>query len=254
MPDYSQIEVWIFAFAAQEPSMMKALLDGADFHLSTAYAAWGDRPDFCSCGAREEYEHWWEDKKLHQKFCLLNWWRQRAKMILFSKLFGGGLGKIAELIRCPESQAREFVRDFETRLPGVRRYMDDLVTQVRKDGILVNLFGREYPIEPDRAYKAVNYMVQGSAAEVMKRAIVRVDRHLRLYYPGSCVVGTVHDELIAEIKRKHHSKQLMREIIELMQIDSHHVPNLPVPLPVGMKWTHSNWHMAQEIDLDEKAA
>jgi len=175
-------------------------------------------------------------------------------MILFSKLFGGGLGKIAELIRCPEAQAREFVRDFETRLPGVRRYMDNLITQVRQDGILVNLFGREYPIEPDRAYKAVNYMVQGSAAEVMKRAAVRVDRHLRQYYPGSGTVGTVHDELIAEIKREHHSRQLMRETIELMQVDSHYVPNLPVLLPVKMNWTHSNWHMAQEIDVDGKTA
>jgi DNA polymerase I-like protein with 3'-5' exonuclease and polymerase domains len=247
MPDYSQIEVFIFAFAAQEETMMKALLDGADFHLSTAFAAWGDRSDFCTCGQGNT-----APRKVHTKACLLNWWRQRAKMILFSKLFGGGLAKIAELIRCPEAQAREFVRDFETRLPGVRRYMDNLVTQVRQDGILVNLFGREYPIESDRAYKAVNYMVQGSAAEIMKRGTVRVDRHLRAHYPGSCVVGTVHDEMIAEIKREHHSRQLMREMIALMQEDSHYVPNLPVLLPVKMNWTHSNWHMAQEIDLDGK--
>ena len=88
----------------------------------------------------------------------------------------------------------------------------------------------------------------------MKRATVRVDRHLRQHYRGSYPVGTVHDEMILEILREHHSRQLMREIIALMQVDSHYIPNLPVPLPVGMKWTHSNWHMAQEIDLDDQAA
>lgn len=245
MPDYSQIEVWIFAFAAKEKVMMRALLSGEDFHLATATQAWGKRKDFCTCGAGVG-----KSMKEHQKGCLVKWWRQRAKMILFSRLYGGGIGKISQLIRCDRDEAEEFVNEFNDKLPGVRRYMDTLIDEVERTGRLVNLFGREYIIDSDRSYKAVNYMVQGSAAEVMKRALVRVDQHLIRKYSGSYVVGTVHDELIAEIMRAHHSRRLMREIIRIMQIDSHFIPNMPVPLPVGMKWASVNWSLASEVDID----
>lgn len=244
MPDYSQIEVWIFAFVAKEETMMRALLRGEDFHLSTARAAWGHRDDFCSCGAGKT-----KPRNKHSGHCLLQWWRQRAKMILFSRFFGGGVGKVAELIRCPMNQAKQFVDDFNRSLPGVPRYIDRLSNKIAREGILVNLFGREYPIERDRAYKGVNYMVQGSAAEIMKRALVRVDELFEKEMPENHVVGTVHDELVNEIHPKWHSKWLMREIIKLMQVDSHYVPGMNVPLPVGMKYTNTAWTYAKKVRL-----
>jgi DNA polymerase I-like protein with 3'-5' exonuclease and polymerase domains len=246
MPDYSQIEVWVFAFAANEKAMMDALLSGEDFHLSTAGAAWGHRADFCTCGVDPRWKNR-TPRELHKKECLIKWWRQRAKMILFSRLYGGGIGKVAFLIRCSMEEAAEFVDQFNENLPGVKRYMDRLVEEVRETGLLINLFGREYEIDKQKAYKSVNYMVQGSSAEIMKRAIVRVDNHLRIEYPGSYVVGTVHDELISEIREEHHSSALMGNIIRLMQADSKRVPNLPIPLPVGMKYTRTNWSHAKEV-------
>lgn len=274
MPDYSQIEVWVFAFEANEESMKQALLSGSDFHLSTARAAWHDRDDFCTCGRWKEVEQemrrnkkfvlvWDEEKTKHKKGCLIKWWRQRAKMILFSRLYGGGVAKIAFLIRCSEKEAKRFIKEFNENLPGVKAYMRDTIDRVRDTGMLINLFGREYPIDKNFAYKAVNYQIQGSSAEIMKRATVRVNDHLLAKYPGawiydddrneeyqgSHVAGTVHDELISEIHPDDHSKQLMREIVHLMQKDSHVIPNLPVPLPVGMKWTKTNWSEAKEISL-----
>jgi len=246
MPDYSQIEVWVFAFAANEKAMMDALLSGQDFHLSTAGAAWGHRDDFCTCGVDPRWKNRLP-RELHKKTCLIKWWRQRAKMILFSRLYGGGIGKVAFLIRCSMEEAAEFVDQFNANLPGVKRYMDRLVEEVRESGMLINLFGREYEIDRHKAYKAVNYMVQGSSAEIMKRSIVRVDNFLRADYSGSYVVGTVHDELISEIYEGHHSAQLMSKIIKLMQVDSHRIPNLQIPLPVGMKYTRTDWSHAKEV-------
>lgn len=246
MPDYSQIEVWVFAFAANEKAMMDALLSGQDFHLSTAGAAWGHRDDFCTCGVDPRWKNRLP-RELHKKTCLIKWWRQRAKMILFSRLYGGGIGKVAFLIRCSMEEAAEFVDQFNANLPGVKRYMDRLVEEVRESGMLINLFGREYEIDRHKAYKAVNYMVQGSSAEIMKRSIVRVDNFLRADYAGSYVVGTVHDELISEIYEGHHSAQLMSKIIKLMQVDSHRIPNLQIPLPVGMKYTRTDWSHAKEV-------
>jgi DNA polymerase I-like protein with 3'-5' exonuclease and polymerase domains len=265
LPDYSQIEVWVFAFVAKEKAMMRALLSGSDFHLSTAQAAWGHRDDFCTCGRWKEVLqeikrnnayiiNWDLEKSRHKKGCLIKWWRQRAKMILFSRLYGGGIGKIAFLIRCSMMEAEEFVNDFNENLPGVRDYMNRVIDQVRDTGILTNLFGREYAIEKRFAYKAVNYMVQGSSAEILKRALVRIDKHLLANYDRSHLVGSVHDEGICEILLRDHSAALMRKIIQLMQMDSHYVPNLPVPLPVGMKLTSTSWNDAKEVYFLKRAA
>ena len=253
MPDYSQIEVWAFAFVAKEKSMIEALLSGQDFHLSTAAAAWGHRKDFCTCGVDK---HWRQKlpRELHKKGCLIKWWRQRAKMILFSRLYGGGQKKIAFLIRCTLEEAAEFIEDFNSNLPGVKEYMDDLVQEVRETGKLINLFGREYPIDREFAYKAVNYMIQGSCAEVMKRALVRIDRYLQTHYPKSHVIGSVHDEALQEIHRDDHSVFLMQKIVKIMQADSHYIPNLSVPLPVGMKITTTHWSAAKEVTFLKRAA
>jgi DNA polymerase-1 len=221
LPDYSQIEVWIFAFQAQGEVMCRALLSGHDFHLSTAQAAWGQRDDF------EEFK---------------KWWRQRAKMILFSKFYGGGIDKIAELIRCPREDAEQFNGDFENSMPEVPRYMRRLSNKVRREGELINLFGRRYPIDPNLAYRAVNYMIQGSAAEVIKRAMIRLDK----LHPRIRLVGTLHDELFLEFPKRLESKQLVTDMRGIMQKDSK-IVGLPVPLPVTFKRTESNWSEAEEI-------
>lgn len=279
-PDYSQIEVWVFAFVANEETMKRSLLSGSDFHMSTARTAWyeGNKKGFCTCGRWTEVEQemrankqfvliWEKEKPLHKKGCPVTWWRQRAKSILFSRLYGGGIDKIAQLIRCSRRDAERFIEEFNENLPGVKEYMDDTIDGVRETGVLVNLFGREYPIEKSFAYKSVNYMVQGTSAEIMKRAIVRVDEHLHVNYPGewtrdanrnreylgSHVIGTVHDQLLAEIHPEDHSRRLMREIIHLMQVDSNKIPNLTVPLPVKMEWTNTSWPEAKEISVVERS-
>lgn len=225
MPDYSQIEVWIFAFQAQGDVMCKALLSGHDFHLSTAQAAWGDRDDF-------------------EKF--KKWWRQRAKMILFSKFYGGGIDKIAELIRCSREEAEQFNSDFNQGMPEVLRYTKRLSNQVRRDGHLDNLFGRRYPIDPNLAYRSVNYMIQGSAAEVIKRAMIRIDRLTQKKYRRVRLVGTLHDELFIELPINHHSPDLVSDLKCAMQKDSKLV-GLPVPLPVTFKLVKTNWSEAEEL-------
>jgi DNA polymerase-1 len=165
-------------------------------------------------------------------------------MILFSKFYGGGLDKIAFLIRCDRKQAAEFVNDFDNRLPGVNRYIKRLSNKVRREGLLINLFGREYPIEPNFAYRGVNYMIQGSAAEVIKRAMIRIaDIHPKLR-----MMGQLHDELFLELPERLHSKSLMREIQSAAQADSSKC-GIPVPLPIGFKMTKTNWSEAKEVEL-----
>lgn len=201
--------------------MTKALLSGFDFHLATATRAWGKRSDF-------------ESKKKA--------WRTRAKMIMFCKLYGGGIDKVALLLRCSREEAAKFVDDWDRMLPGVAQFMKRLINRVRREGKLINLFGREYPIDPEFAYRAVNYLIQGSAADLIKRAMIRIDR----IHPKVRMMGQLHDELFIELPKRLHSLQLMRDIKTAAQADSKHC-GIPKPLPIGFKIAKANWHETEEV-------
>jgi DNA polymerase I-like protein with 3'-5' exonuclease and polymerase domains len=225
--DYSQIEVWIFAFVSNDDTMKEALLKGVDFHGAVAEKVFSKR--------RSDYE---QNKALY---------RRRSKLIMFSKLYGGGIKRIASLINCTFAEAKEFVSDFEAELPNVERYMKRLTNRTVREGKIVNVFGREYPIERGREYKCVNYTIQGSAAEVMKRALVRVSKLLRAW-PGTWLSATIHDEVIIDIPEHYHSKVLLRKVLACLQAD-HVAFGIPVPLPVKVKVVREHLLNGKEVKV-----
>lgn len=226
LPDYSQIEVWVFSFLAQEKSMMEALLAGKDFHGAVAEQIWGTRPSF-------------KNDKKH--------FRKRAKLLMFCKLYGGGVGKVAYLTDSSYLEARQFVDDFNGKLPGVQRFMDRMINRVEREGKIISPFGRTYFINPNFSYKAVNYLVQGTSADILKESMINIENLFKRKWTGCHLLLTLHDELIIEVPKKYHSKKLMREIIYEMQKDSSKI-NCPVPLPVGMKISTRRWSDTQEIE------
>jgi DNA polymerase-1 len=265
LPDYSQIEVWIFAFRSGEEKMQQALLSGHDFHGTIAKQVFGKYPDF-----ETNYDYY----------------RKCAKLIMFAKLYGGGPAKIAGLLKvrdkwvCREAtceasydepldfcsecgeveplrfsaidQAKVFIETYETNLPGVPEFMSRLMTQASREGTILNPFGREYAFEPDFAYKAVNYLIQGTAADVMKNALIHVDEMLqRKWNDEPRLLLTIHDEIIVEVPKWLHSKRLMTDIIRAMQKDQHKL-KLPVPLPVEMKVVKpgDRWNNTTKFDKD----
>lgn len=227
LPDYSQIEVWVFAFLAQEKVMMDALLSGRDFHGSIAERIWGKEPD-------------WEVNK--KKY------RNRGKLLMFTKIYGGGAGKVAQLLGTTEAEAYKFINQYDNELPGVRTFMSRNVAKATREGFIFNPFGRMYYIDPNFAYRATNYLVQGSAADIMKEAMINVDR-LFDRWKGCFQLLTLHDELVQEIPLKYHSLRLMREIIKCMQGDFHKYIGCPVPLPVSMKIARKRWSETEEVKL-----
>jgi DNA polymerase-1 len=268
LPDYSQIEVWIFAYLSGEKKMQDALLSGKDFHGTISGQVFGGRKDF-------------KDSKSYYRKC--------AKLIMFAKLYGGGAGKISLLLKTPDGwrctrceyerdvqlgenleiadvcpmcgadleyfpkleRAKRFIERWEAELPGVPVFMKRMINRAQRDGIITNPFGRVYEFQRDFAYKSVNYLIQGTAADVMKNAIVAVDDVLRTRWEdGPKLLLTIHDELCVEVPRAYHSKRLMREIISAMQTDQH-VLGLPVPLPVGIKIVKpgQRWHQTTEVPV-----
>lgn len=224
LPDYSQLEVWIFAAFAESESMLEALSSGEDYHGSIARQVWGGEKDF-----KERFSYY----------------RKCAKLVMFCKLYGGGAKKVAFLLHTSLQEAERFVAMFDAKLPDVIRFMRRTINQARKEGCVVNPYGRVTTVDAGYEYRAVNYRVQGTAADIVKCAMLEVDTVLQAW-PGSETILQIHDELILEIPLKHHSKKLMREIIAAMQEPTRRL-GLPYLLPVTMKTASARWSKTREL-------
>jgi len=229
LPDYSQIEVWLFAYLSGEKAMQEALMSGRDFHGSIAKQVFGKRDDFTD---------------------LADYYRKCAKLIMFCKLYGGGVPKVAKLLKSDLDTASEFVAGYETELPGVKRFMSALIKEATEVGTIWSPFGRRYTFEKTYAYRAVNYLIQGTAADVMKNGLINVWQMLKdtPEWKGVRLLVTVHDEIIIEVPNNLHCIELMKDIIFAMQMDSERL-GLPVRLPVEMKIAKTRWSRATKIKL-----
>lgn len=224
LPDYSQMEVWVFSLLSEEPSLMAPLLRGEDFHASVAKQVWGHLKDF----------------KQRPEF-----YRKKAKLLMFCRLYGGGASQVAKQIGCSVPEAYEFIDDYNAKIPGVERYMNRISTRIHREGKITNPFGRTYHLPHKAAYKGVNYMVQGTCADLMKRAMIRLHDRFKKSGKDIKILLTIHDELSIESSIENHSNALMRNIIKDMQKDSK-VIGCPVPLPITMKTTKTRWSDCQE--------
>jgi len=235
LPDYSQIEVWLFAFMSGEANMQELLLSGYDFHQGVADKSFVRKPDY-------------EQRK--------KYYRKLAKLIMFGKLYGGGVGteqrpgRMTKLLQMPFREAKAFIDSFEEQFSSVVTFMRKMTNEATANGEAWNLYGRRYKLEREWAYKVVNYLIQGSAADLLKVATMRVDWMLdhRWQHPLLGLLNTVHDEMIIEVPFESHSMRLMQDIVWVMQMDSEHC-GIPVPLPVGMKVAWKRWSHTVDIKL-----
>lgn len=237
LPDYSQVEVWAFAFLSGEPKMQEQLLAGHDFHNAVAKISFGSKPDYVE---RAKY------------------YRKLAKLIMFGKLYGGGVGtaerpgRMTKLLQMPFDEAKEFIDGWEAEFVEAKNFMKTMSREAERNGEAWNVFGRRYRLEREWAYKVVNYLIQGGCADLLKLGMMRVDWMLKNRYPDPelGLINTIHDELMIEVPYRLHSARLMRDIMWVMQMDSHKL-NVPVPLPVGMKVATKRWSHTQSISLPD---
>lgn len=279
LPDFKQMEVWVFAFLAEAEKMIEILLSGKDFHSSIAEEVWMDNPDyhFVYCySCRQTFDGRENDICSHCKcdnpmllFPNKKLYRQLAKLIMFCRLYGGGIAKVAQLAKIEYDQAVEWVGQYNERLPEVQKFQERVINRVQKYGRLENPFGRHYFLDSRGAYKGVNYLVQGTCADMMKNSMIRIGRLFGIrkkndeegltfkskliYTPpriweDSRLLLTIHDEVVCEIPEKSHSKLLMRDIINCMQADWKTL-GLPIPIPIDMKISKKIWAEKREVKL-----
>jgi DNA polymerase I-like protein with 3'-5' exonuclease and polymerase domains len=235
LPDYSQVEVWAFAFLSGEPKMQEQLLAGHDFHSAVSKISFGAKADYAE---RAKY------------------YRKLAKLIMFGKLYGGGVGtpdkpgRMTKLLQMPFDEAKAFIDSWEKDFAEAKAFMKSMSREAERNGEAWNVFGRRYKLEREWAYKVVNYLIQGACADLLKVATARLDWMLteRYDHPLLGLLNTIHDELMIEVPYDLHSNRLMREIMWVMQMDSP-LFGMPVPLPVGMKIATKRWSHTKGIAI-----
>jgi DNA polymerase-1 len=227
--DYSQIELRLLAEVADVPTLRKAFQDGIDIHAMTASEMFGvpikDMPADV---------------------------RRRAKAINFGIIYGISAFGLANQLGIERNEAGEYIKKYFERFPGIRDYMDATRDYCREHGYVLTLFGRKchYPdikasnpsIRAFNERAAINARLQGSAADIIRRAMIRVEDELAGAKLSAKMLLQVHDELIFEVPEKQ-VKDTIAIVKDVMEGAPHPAVALNVPLQVDAR-AADNWDEA----------
>ncbi len=227
--DYSQIELRLLAEIADIATLKKAFRDGLDIHAMTASEMFGvpikDMPPDV---------------------------RRRAKAINFGIIYGISAFGLANQLGIPREEAGAYIKKYFERFPGIRDYMEETKAFARKHGYVVTLFGRKchYPSIKDnnpsmRAFMeraAINARLQGSAADIIRRAMIRMEGALAKAKLSARMLLQVHDELVFEVPNSEVEKTL--PVVARVMMDAP-LPavSLSVPIHVDAR-AADNWEEA----------
>jgi DNA polymerase-1 len=220
--DYSQVELRLFAHMSEDEHLIKAFHNNRDIHSETAKIIFGS-----------------DDKEF----------RARSKAINFGIIYGISAFGLAKQLSISRSEAAQFIEAYFKEFPRLKIFMDELISRARKTQCTETLFGRRRPL-PDIQSKnptlrqmaeriAINAPVQGTAADIMKSAMVRIER--RLKGMKSRLLLQVHDELLFEADPAEQASFEKLVIEEMMNLSSTPLKQLSVPLVVdcgfGNTWS-----------------
>ena len=214
--DYSQIELRLVAHVAGEESMIAAFHKGVDIHAQTAAEVFNVPLETMDAETR-----------------------RRAKAINFGIIYGiSGFG-LARQLSIPQGEARDYIKAYFERFPGIRAYMDEAKQFAKVNHYVETLFGRRIHIpqiedknQAVRAFaerQAINAPIQGSAADIIKRAMIRLPAALRAENIDADMLLQVHDELIFEVPEDQTDKAVAA-ITRIMEEAAAPVLSLKVPL------------------------
>jgi DNA polymerase-1 len=223
--DYSQVELRILAHVSGEPKLREAFARGEDIHAATASEVLGVPQAELT-----------KDQ------------RNVAKMVNFGIIYGISAYGLSENLEIPREEAQTYIDAYLARFPLVQDFIGRTIEQAERDGHVTTLFGRRRPIPELKAQNrqtrslgerlAVNSIMQGTAADIIKAAMVAVHRRLRDEGRGARLVLQVHDELLLEVPEPEVSavRDLVREeMCGAYPLD----PPLAVDIGVGVDWNEA---------------
>jgi DNA polymerase-1 len=223
--DYSQIELRILAHVSGEPKLREAFARGEDIHTATAAEVLGKDPATLT---KDE--------------------RNVAKMINFGIVYGISAFGLSENLDIPKEQAQAYIDAYLARFPAVQAFIARTIAQASEDGYATSLLGRRRPVPELRASNrqtrgfgervAVNFVMQGSNADIIKVAMVAIHRRLREEGRSARLVLQVHDELLLEVPETEVTK--VRELVREEMVGAYPLdPALAVDVGVGDDWAEA---------------
>ena len=220
--DYSQIELRIMAHLSQDPALLRAFESGADIHRATAAEVFGKPLDEVSANER-----------------------RAAKAINFGLMYGMGAFGLARQLGIPRGEAQDYIALYFSRYPGVRDFMERTRQQAKEQGYVETVFGRRlylpYIASRNQGQRAgaeraaINAPMQGTAADIIKRAMAAIDAWLAGHRDRALMILQVHDELVFECETGF-VETLLPEVRSRME----GAAELRVPLVVDAG-TGANW-------------
>ena len=220
--DYSQIELRLLAHLSRDPAFVQAFQSGGDIHRQTAALIFEVPLDEVTSEMRG-----------------------RAKTINFATIYGQGAHALSRQLDVAHAEAKEFITRYFERFEGVRKYLDSMVQLARSQGYVQTIFGRRryIPELRDRNFNirafgertATNSPIQGSAADLIKIAMIRIHRALESRKLESTMILQVHDELVFETPPGE-----LETLEGLVREEMEHAADLSVPLVVDIG-TGANW-------------
>ena len=224
--DYSQLELRVLAHIADDTVMQEAFKSGLDVHTVTA---------------SQVFHVPFEEVTPLQ--------RRNAKAVNFGIVYGISEFSLAEDLRVGRYEAKDYIESYLDHYRGVRRYMKQVVIDARDCGYTQTIYGRRRSIPELKSSNfnvrsgaeriALNTPIQGTAADLIKLAMIRVDAALRAQFPQAKLILQVHDELIVECP-----EELAADVAQLVSREMEQVAVLQVPLTAEAKWGKS-WYDAK---------
>ncbi len=224
--DYSQIELRVLAHIADDKSMCKAFLEGMDIHTVTASQVFGIPADMVTPLQR-----------------------RHAKAVNFGIVYGISEFSLSEDIGVSRYEAKAYIDSYLNKYSGVAQYMKKVVAQAKSDGYTTTVYGRRryipeltssnYMVRQGAERIALNTPIQGTAADLIKMAMIRIDQVLAQKYPQAKLLLQVHDELIVECP-----EEIAEDVAKLLSDEMQQVAQLKIPLIAEAKFGKT-WYEAK---------
>ncbi len=227
--DYSQVELRVMAHISEDETLIEAFRQGLDIHRATAAAVYGIKPEEVT------YEQ-----------------RSFAKRVNFGLMYGMGAFRLARDSELTLAEAESFINTYFRRFPRVRDYIERTKEQARQQGYVETIFGRRryFPmlqkgdkgqtaLAEERA--AINMPIQGTAADILKRAMIALHAELRQHQPDARMILQVHDELVLEVPEDA-LLDTCRRVVRIMESAA----ELKAPLRANAQ-AGPNWRDMQEV-------
>lgn len=212
--DYSQIELRVLAHMSGDEHMTEAFVSGEDIHTATSCRIFGVSPENVTVEMRK-----------------------RAKAINFGILYGMGDFSLADDLKISRAKAKEYIENYLSSYQGIEKYLENTIESAKKDGYTTTMFSRRRHIPelsaPNKMVRnmgeriARNSPIQGTSADIIKIAMINVDKKLRESGLGARLLLQVHDELLVESPRENAAT-----VLEILKSEMENAVRLNVPLKV----------------------